>query len=463
MSTTETQKDPYPTIEWIEATVEDLRELIKNRADGFIRNIIREFRPADLVQLSRHLSKSERLYLFSLLDPETASEFLAELDEPLQEEILQEVGHERLSEVIDEMESDDATDVVAKLPEEVAEEVLERIDREDSAEVRELLSHPEDTAGGIMAKELVAVNKNLTVDQAIQKIRHMAEEIEDIYNVFAVDDDGRLVGVVPLQELLLARPGMKVQHIMDTDVIYVTADVDQEEVARLFKKYDLVSLPVVDDQKRLIGRITIDDVLDVLEEEASEDAQKIAGISADLDFAETSPLRVSRSRLPWLVVSFVGEIISGHLMSMFHTTLTRVLYIVFFVPLIMAIGGNVGNQSAIMVIRGLATGEVDVLEMGRRLRSELMVSLILGVVLSLAIFLISWIWFHDPKIGLVIAMALIAVVINAAMIGTSLPFLLKRFKIDPAVATSPFISTSNDILGLLIYLSVVTFFLSWLE
>ncbi len=463
MSATETTKDPYPSIEWIEATVEDLRELIKNRADGFIRNIIREFRPADFVQLSRHLSRPERLYLFSLLDPETASDVLAEMDEPLQEEIIEEVGHERLSEVIDEMESDDATDVVAKLPDEVAQEVLERIDREDSAEVRELLSHAEDTAGGIMAKELVAVNKNLTVDQAIQKIRHMAEEIEDIYNVFAVDDDGHLVGVVPLQDLLLARPGMKVQHIMDTDVIYVTADVDQEEVARLFKKYDLVSLPVVDDQKRLIGRITIDDVLDVIEEEASEDAQMIAGITTDLDFTETSPLRVSRSRLPWLVVSFVGEIVSGHLMSMFHTTLTRVLYIVFFVPLIMAIGGNVGNQSAIVVIRGLATGEVDVLEMGRRLRSELMVSLILGVVLSSAIFLISWLWFHDPRIGLVIAMALIAVVINAAMIGTTLPFLLKRFNVDPAVATSPFISTSNDILGLLIYLSVVTVFLSWLE
>ncbi|HHM24304.1 MAG TPA: magnesium transporter, partial [Bacteroidetes bacterium] len=394
MSVAEQERDPYPTIEWLESTIEDLRELIANRADGFIRNIVRELRPADIAHVLRHLSREERLYLFSLLDPETASDVLAELDEPIQEELIREMDSERLSQVIDEMESDDATDVVAKLPSDVAEEILESIDREDSAEVRELLSHAEDTAGGIMAKEFVAVNKDLTVDQAIQKIRHMAKEIEDIYNVFAVDDEGHLVGVVPLQDLLLARPGMKVQHIMDTDVVYVTPDVDQEEVARLFKMYDLVSIPVVDEDKRLIGRITIDDVMDVIEEEASEDAQMIAGITTGLDFSETSPLKVSRARLPWLIVSFTGEIISGQLMSMFHTTLTRVLYIVFFVPLIMAIGGNVGNQSAIMVIRGLDTGEVDVLEMGKRLRSELLVSLILASVLATAIFMISWLWFH---------------------------------------------------------------------
>ncbi len=462
MSTTQTQKDPYPTIEWLESTVEDLRELIKNRADGFIRNIIHELRPADIAQVARHLSRDERLYLFSLLDHELASDVLTELDLPLQEEILQQIDNKRLSAVIDEMDSDDATDVVARLPSDVAEKVLESIDMEDSAEVRELLGHPEDTAGGIMAKEFVAVNQNLTVDQAIQKIRHMAEEVENIYNVFAVDDEGRLVGVVPLQDLILARPGMKVQHIMDDNVIYVTADVDQEEVARLFKKYDLVSIPVVDQEKRLVGRITVDDIVDVIEEEASEDAQKIAGIT-DLDFTETSPLRISRSRLPWLVISFGGEIVSGYLMSLFQTSLTKLLYIVFFIPLIMAIGGNVGNQSAIVVIRGLATGEVDILEMGKRLRSEILVSLLLGFTLATAIFLISGVWLNDFRMGFVIALALIAVVINAAMIGTMLPFLLKRFNIDPAVATSPFISTSNDVLGLLIYFGIITLFMDWLK
>lgn len=462
MRTTETARDPYPSAEWLEATIEDLKELIRERADGFILNIIRELRPADLAILIRHLSKDERLYFFSLLEKQRAADVFTELDAPLQEELARSVGDQRLTEVIDEMDSDDATDVVAGLPEEVAEKVLENIEMEDSAEVRELLEHREDSAGGIMAKEFVAVNQNLTVDQAIQKIRHMAEEIEDIYNVFAVDDEGRLVGAVPLQELILARPGMKVQHIMDDNVVYVTTDVDQEEVARLFKKYDLVSIPVVDENRRLVGRITVDDIMDVIEEEANEDAQKVAGI-IDLDLTETSPLKVSRSRLPWLVISFVGEIVNGLLMSRFEASLSKVLYIAFLVPLVMAIGGNVGNQSAIVIIRGLATGEVDIIEMGKRLRNELWVSLLLGVILAIGIYLVSGVWFGDFRLGFVIGVALLLVVINAAFIGTLLPFLLKRFNIDPAVATSPFISMSNDILGLLIYFGVVTIFLNWMS
>jgi magnesium transporter len=459
--TSPAKDDAYLKPEWLESMLDALRDLVENEADGFILNIIQDLHPADLAELTRHLSRDERSYLYRLLNPEQASEMLLELNQPLQSEFVEQADRERISEVIEEMESDDATDLIGGLPREVAEQILESIDKEDSAEVRELLEHEEDTAGGIMAKEFVAVSQELTVDQAIQKIRRMTEEIENIYNVFAVDENDQLVGYVPLQKLLLARPGVKVQHIMNEEVIYVNTILDQEEVARIFKKYDLISLPVVDDGKRLVGRITIDDIVDVLEDEASEDAQKIAGIT-EMDIRDTSPLRVTRSRLPWLVIAFVGEIISGFLMSRFQTSLTEALYIVFFVPLIMAIGGNVGNQSAIVIIRGLATGEIGMLEMGRRMRSELWVALLLGFTLAVGIYVVSGFWFNNFKIGFVIALALVIVVVSAALTGAVLPFILRKFDIDPAVATSPFITTSNDILGLLIYFSMVTAFLHWM-
>lgn len=460
MSVPRKKEEAYLTDNWLEATVEDLKDLIQNRANGFIRNILEELHPADIAEISSHLSSNDRLYLFSLLDPEVASEVLIEIDQPLQSEILEQIDDTRISQVVEEMESDDAADIVAALPDNVAEKVLDSIDTYDSAEVRELLAHEEDTAGGIMAKEFVAVNEDLTVDQAIQIIRHMAEEIDEIYNVFVVDDENKLVGVLPLQDLLLTRSGVKVHHVMNDDVIYVGVHVDQEEVANLFKKYDLISLPVVDDEKKLIGRITIDDIVDVMEEEASEDAQKIAGIT-DLDITETSPLRVTRSRLPWLIVSFIGEVITGYLMSRFEISMTKVLSIVFFVPLIMAVGGNVGNQSAIVIIRGLATGEIGLLETGRRIKNELWIALLLGLFLAVGIQTISGLWLKDFVMGLAIAVSLILVVLNAAMMGTLLPFVLRRLKIDPAVATSPFITTSNDILGLLIYFGTISLFLKY--
>jgi len=458
-STLAPKDDPKLSPEWIESTLDDLKDLIGSKADGFILNIAKDLHPSDIAELSRHLNRDERTYLFNLLEPEVVSETLLELNPPMQSEYLAQADSARISEVVEEMDSDDAADFISGLKVEVAEKILDSIDKEDSAEVRELLLYEEDTAGGIMAKEFVAVSKELTVDQAIQKIRRMTEEVDEIYNVFAIDDSEVLNGVVPLQKLLLARPGVKVQHIMNEDVISVSTSIDQEKVAKLFKKYDLISIPVVDDQKKLVGRITIDDIVDVIEDEASEDVQKIAGIT-DIDIQETSTLRITGARLPWLAISFVGEIVSGFLMSQFQTSLTRAIYIVFFVPLVMAIGGNVGNQSAIVIIRGLTTGEIGILETGRRMRKELWIALLLGFSLALAIFFVSGLWFHDFRLGFVIALALVIVVINAALTGTILPFVLKRLDIDPAIATSPLITTSNDILGLLIYFGMITIYLT---
>lgn len=439
-------------------TIEDLRELIEQKADMFILNILVNLHPADIAEILRYFNEDERRYIFGLLPKEIASEVLTELDQPLIDELLEDLNPKEISEVLTEMDSDDATDIISELPEQLAEDVLLNINKEDQEEVRELLAHHSETAGGIMAKEFVAINQNDSVDEAIQEIREKAEEVEDIYNVYAVDDFGRLVGEIPLKKLILSRPGARVKDVMDMDIISVQTDMDQEEVARIVKKYDLVSVPVVDSENRLLGRITIDDVVDVIEDEASEDMTMMAGIT-ETDIPETSPFRVSRARLPWLLVAFGGEIISGYLMSRFQTSIAQLISVVFFVPLIMAVGGNVGNQAAVVVIRGLATGEIALIDTRKRLFHEFLVAFINGIFLASLVFFISSLWLQDVKLGIMIGISMIIVIENAAFMGAMIPFLLKKIGIDPAVATSPFITTSNDIFGLLIYFSMITLFI----
>jgi len=448
--------------EALRETIDDLRELVDQKADHFILNILLNLHPADIAEILRYFNEDERRYIFKLLPKDIASEILTELDQPLIDELLEDLNPKEISEVLTEMDSDDATDIISELPESLAENVLSNINKEEQEEVRELLAHHSETAGGIMAKEFVAVNQDDTVDEAIQEIREKAEEVEDIYNVYAVDNYGRLVGEIPLKKLILSRPGARVKDVMDTDIISVQTDMDQEEVARIVKKYDLVSVPVVDSEDRLVGRITIDDVVDVIEDEASEDMTMMAGIT-ETDIPEMSPLKVSRSRLPWLLVAFGGEIISGYLMSRFQASIAQLISVVFFVPLIMAVGGNVGNQAAVVVIRGLATGEIALIDTRKRLFHEFIVAFLNGIFLATLVFTISSLWLHDAKLGMMIGISMIVVIENAAVMGALIPFLLKKIGIDPAVATSPFITTSNDIFGLLIYFSMVTFFIKYLS
>jgi len=327
--------------------------------------------------------------------------------------------------------------------------------------VRELLVHDRETAGGIMAKEFVAVDQDAPVDAAIQEIRRRAGEVGEVYNVYAVDREGRLTGVLSLKKLLLAPPNARVRDVMDPRVISVQTHVDQEEVAHIVRKYDLVSIPVVDKEGKLVGCITVDDIVDVLEKEASEDISRMAGL-IEAEFQETSPWRLSRVRLPWLLFAFAGELVTGLIMSKFEASLSRILAIVFFVPLIMAIGGSAGNQAAVIVVRGLATGEIGLVDTRRQLLREFAVAFLNGLFLALLIFVIATFWLQSYRFGLVIGLAMMVVILNATVIGASIPFLLKRFKVDPAIATSPFISTSNDILGLFVYFGLVTLFMKWL-
>lgn len=445
----------------LDQIVDDIAFLASVKDRGKILNILMSTHPADIADIIRNLPEKEQRYVFSLLDADTASEVIMELDDYSREKLVSELKHERISEIVDEMDSDDATDFVSELSEDVAEKVLASIDKQDSEEVKQLLRHEEDTAGGIMQMEFVAVRENVTVDEAIKEIRKKAEEVEEVYNVYVVDENDRLVGVLPLKRLILARPNTRVKNIMDEDVISVPTTMDQEEVANIFRRYNLVAVPVVDEEGRLLGRITIDDVVDVMEEEASEDIQKMAGLADEEEIRETSAFKISMVRLPWLLVAFVGELISALVLHHFEASLNQIFMAALFIPLMMAMGGNSGNQAAIIVVRAIALGELTPDDIFKRLRKEFRVSFIIGVTCGALLFVLVTL-LGDMRFGAILAISMLIVILNATLVGASIPLVLKKLGIDPAIATGPFISTSNDIIGLLIYLGLTSVLMQYL-
>ncbi len=439
----------------LEPILEDIKSLLENDQLDFIRVILADMHPADIADLLEHLDSEDRKRVFALLPTETASEVLAELEDVLKEDLLEGMDSQEIAEMVEEMDSDDAADVISELHPEKAAEVLEKVEEESSEEIQELLHYDEDTAGGIMAKEYVAVNANHTVREAIEELRRQAEEVEDLYLVYVVDDFGTLVGTVTLKDLILASPDTRIRDIMDEDIIAIESDMDQEEVARIFQKYDLVAAPVVNKRHKLIGRITIDDVLDVINEETDEDLARIAGTSEE-EILEESVLKISRARLPWLVLSFVGEIFSAFILHFFSATIDQIVASAFFIPIVMAMGGSTGQQSSIIVVRGLATGEIGLKDIRRRLWREIRASLINAIVLAALIFAVVSLWQNDVRFASILAGTLIIVILNASIFGAIIPFMFKRLNIDPALATGPFVATFNDVIGLLIYFSLLT-------
>jgi magnesium transporter len=417
-----------------------------------VRAILDELHSADIAEAIDRLNPDYGLLVFGYLDTEVAAEVLIELDEIVRQRIVETLTTELLVAIIGELDSDDAADVLAEMEPERRHAIMAAMPNKDEREVRTLLRHDEESAGGLMALEIVAVNQNRTASEALEVLRHKAEEVEDVYNIYAVDSRGQLTGVASLKDVVLAQSDTKLIDLVDDDLVVIRPEMDQEEVAYLFHKYDLVAAPVVDETGRLVGRITFDDVMDVVEEEASEDMTMMAGITDDA-IRERTLLRRSWIRLPWLLVAFAGEMISALVMKT-YSTMEMMITAALFIPLIMAMGGNIGIQSATVVIRGLATGEFNIHDMWKRLRSELSVTLINGIIIACLVIPTVALMHHPVRLGLVLALALIAVLFNAALMGTLIPFVLKRLKVDPAVATGPFITTSNDVLGLLVYFSM---------
>lgn len=446
--------------DWSEI-LQDIRELIDRQNRGALINIFLEMHPADTASLLTQLKKDERKYLFRLLPTDFAGSVLTELDPPVVEQLLEDSTDKHISLLIDGMDSDDAADIVSELPEEKQSRVLDYVSDEVEKEVKELLTYEEDTAGGIMALEFVAVSKESTVNETIEVIRELRDELETVHEIWVIDEAEVLVGKVTLTELVLANGRKKISNIMETEFQWVGTNVDQEEVAIIFRKYDLVVLPVVNEAMQLVGQITIDDIIDVLDDEVSEDLSMLAGAN-DEELQEESFIKISWVRLPWLMVAFVGELLSAFVIKNFDGTLQHIIALSFFIPIIMAMGGNSGIQSSVIVIRGLATGEISINSLRRRFMRELRVSLFIGLIFGIIMTFSVGIWLGNFKLGMVIGAALNLIILQAALFGGLIPFILKRGNIDPALASGPFITTFNDVLGLLIYLAIVSFSLPYL-
>ncbi len=426
-----------------------------------LRSMLEGKRAADIADILLALPPEKRSLLFGTLERGVASEALTLLDEGAVRELMPTLDESEIVELIGLMPSDDAADIVNLLPTEQVQRILGRISREEYEDIQELLKFPEETAGGLMAREVMTVRGDTRVADIFTRLRSEAEKIEQLQNIYVIDRQHMLLGFIPIIKLIVADPSSRAEEIMTTDVLSVTTGTDQEEVAALFSKYDLYSLPVVDARGRLVGRITVDDIIDVIEEEATEDITMMAG-TGDEEFWERSPLRVSRARLPWLLTGLFGGIASALVMNHFKASLESVITLAFFVPVITAMGGNVGIQSSAIVVRELAVGGLSLVRTGGKLLRELKVSLINGFVLGTVLLVIATIWQGDYRIGVLLGICMMTIILWATLMGAVVPLLLRKMDIDPALATGPFITTSNDILGILMYLGIATMFIDWI-
>jgi magnesium transporter len=414
--------------------------------------------PADIAAAVESLRGEKLKAVLAELDTEIAADVVINLDEQVLEDVLELLEPPEIAGLATELPSDDAADVVGSLDAPKQAEVLSALETEDRRDVEKLLKYTEESAGGIMASEMVFVNRDATVDGAIGVLRAAADEVEEVHNVYVTGPGGRLEGVLPLQSVLLAPTGTRVSDVMVSDVVSVTAETDQEDVAELFEKYDLVALPVVDAAGRLVGRITVDDIIDVIHEEADEDISLMAGTREE-ELHEDSTLRVSRIRLPWLVVGALGGLGSATVMRYFQLSLERVLALAFFVPVITAMGGNVGLQTSTIIVRSMRTERGVAGETASRLIREWRIALTNALILGVAVHLIVGLWLRDWGLAIIVGGSLAAVILVAATLGTVMPFALRRVGVDPAVAQGPFVTTLNDVIGILVYLGLASAFI----
>jgi magnesium transporter len=432
--------------------INDLRGIIEKKDDGAALEKLEQLHPADIAEIYENLSLEDATYLFMLLDPEKASDVLVELEEDDRETFLKALPSDVIaSQFIEHMESDDAADVIGDLAEEKKQEVLLHIDDvEQAGDIVDLMSYDEDSAGGLMAKELIRVNENWGVATCIREMRKQAEDLDEIYYIYVVSDENVLLGVLSLKALLLASASSKVKDIYDADVRSVRTNTDSEEVAQIMEKYDLIVLPVTDSIGRLMGRITIDDVVDVIRDEAERDYQLASGITTDVETTD-SPVRLSRARLPWLIIGLCGGIVVAAVIGRFEEDIKINPEMAFFIPLIAAMAGNVGIQSSAIIVQGIASNSLGLESTSRKLGKELIVAMMNGLILSGLLFLYNFFINHNLALTFTVSSSLLVVIIFAAVFGTMIPLLLHRLKIDPALATGPFITTMNDIMGLFIY------------
>jgi magnesium transporter len=430
--------------------IQEIQQLIAEQKNDTLLNLLEDVHYADIAEVVEELYTDDALYLIKLLDSDVTSDVIAELDEDDREKILKGLSTKEIAEEINELDSDDAADIIGELPEEQKEEVISQLeDVEHAKEIVELLRYDEHTAGGLMAKELVKVNENWNVLTCVKEMRLQAEEVTRVHSIYVVDDNDILIGRLSLKDLLTTSTRTAIKDVYIKNVDSVNVNEHETDVARIMQKYDLEAIPVIDELGRLMGRITIDDIVDVIKEEAEKDYQLAAGLTEDVE-ADDTIWELTRARLPWLILGLLGGLGSVFIMEGYEEALNKYRELFFFTPLIAAMAGNVGVQSSAIVVQGLAN---DIIKgsLWSRLVKEVSLSLISGIVLGILVIVFGQITGMTLSFSLTIAISMLCVIIVAALIGTFVPLILDKNGIDPAIATGPFITTSNDIFGIFLF------------
>jgi magnesium transporter len=436
--------------------IDKVKNLIEQKDEEQVRAMVRDLHPADIAELCNDLKVEEARFIYLLLDNETAADVLVEMDEDARKDLLEEISPETLAKrFVDYMDTDDAVDLMRDLDEEKQEEVLSHIeDIEQAGDIVDLLKYDEDTAGGLMGTEMVLVNENWSMPECLKEMRQQAEELDDIYYVYVIDDDHRLRGIFPLKKMITSPSVSKVKHVMKKDPISVHVDTPIDEVVQVIEKYDLVAIPVLDSIGRLVGQITVDDVMDEVREQSERDYQLASGLSQDVE-TDDNLLRQTTARLPWLLIGMLGGIGNSMILGNFDSTFAAHPEMALYIPLIGGTGGNVGTQSSAIVVQGLASNDLDDTSILKQVSKESLVALINATIISLLVYVYNFLRFGpNETVSYSVSISLFAVVMFASIFGTLVPMTLEKLKIDPAIATGPFISITNDIIGMMLYMGI---------
>ncbi len=436
--------------------VESIKRLLRRGASSHLGKIVNKTHAADLSVVFRSLSLAQQRKLFGLItDVEQKGILFSELDEDAFQDLIEDMKTEDIARILESMPADDVADIIGRLPEEKSKTILDKMKTAESEEVEGLLRYEDDTAGGIMVPDFIALREDVTATEAIQSLQTEHSDVEMAFYLYVVDEYGKLVGVSSLRQLVVVSPETPLKEFMTTDVFSVQTDMDQEEVAKIVARYDILAVPVVDGAIRLVGIVTVDDIIDILRKEATEDILKMAG--AGEEFVETkSVLKSTRIRLPWLFASCLGGIFAFFIIGEFENSLSKIAYLAAFIPVIMGMGGNIGTQSSTIVVRGLATGRINVREIWSVVFKELSIGLILGLVYGLLIGAVAQFRYNMEALALSVALAVLCSMSIAALVGSLVPMGFARINIDPAVATGPLVTTSIDIISVFFYFSIAT-------
>lgn len=436
--------------------VHNIKELIEEKASVLLQEKLSKMHPADIAELCDELSEEEARFLYRQLDNEKAADALTEMDEDLRNDLLEDLPSEVVAKrFVNYMDTDDAVEIIRDMDEDKQEEILSHIkDIEQAGDIVDLLQYDEDTAGGLMSTEMVVVNENWSMPECLKEMRRQAEDLDDIYYIYVVDDDERLCGIFPLKKMVTSPSVVKVKHVMNRDVVSVDVDTLTDEVAMLIEKYNLVAIPVVDKINRLLGQITVDDIMDEIREQNEHEYQLTAGIAKDIETNDTVFMQTT-ARLPWLLIGMLGGIGSSMLLNNFTTTLGSHPEMALFIPLLAGMGGNVGVQSSAIAVQGLANNSLDSSHMFKHIMKELLVAIINATILSLIVYVYNF-FVYDPLdiVTLAVPLSLFVVIMFASAFGTLIPMVLERMNINPAVATGPFIQIVNDLSGMTFYMII---------